>query len=667
MIPELGLYCLILAFCLSIVQGTLPMAGSYLCDRYTNATSWIRLAVPLSLIHCALLYISFVALVYCFVVNDFSVQYVANNSNTQLPTAYKISATWGAHEGSLLLWVLVLSTWSAVFSLRSRSLPVLLRTRIISVLGLIASGFGAFTLFTSNPFTRNLPFTPAEGSDLNPLLQDFGLIVHPPLLYCGYVGFAVPFAFAIAALLEKDANIQASVSNAWTRWVRPWANIAWAFLTVGIALGSWWAYYELGWGGWWFWDPVENASFMPWLAGTALLHSLAASDKRQLFSSWTLLLAIFTFSLSLLGTFLVRSGVLTSVHAFASDPARGYFILVFLALVVGSSLTLFAFRAPMAASSGYRFLSREMFVLLNSCLMTIILAIVCLGTLYPLVADALGWGKISVGPPYFNRFFLPLMAVVLVLLPMGMHLNWHDKKPAKALLLWATRPAVLAALVAPILLLALSIPFSVLAVAGAWLGVWVISSTVVDCYHKLRNANSILQGLRQLHPAYWGMCIAHTGLAISAIGIVFTSLASEQRDIRMAPGESAEVAGYVFNFQEMQNRAGPNYAAQHGVFYVRSPDAVIRNMQPEKRQYTASGTVMTEAAIWPGFRRDIYVSLGEALQPELGANSAWSVRLHIKPAVRWIWFGAILMALGATLSVMDKRYRQHNIRYNHSS
>jgi cytochrome c-type biogenesis protein CcmF len=657
MIPEFGLYCLILAFCLSIVQGILPMAGSYL-----NIVRWMRLAAPVAVVNCFLLCISFAALVYCFVSDDFSLQYVANNSNTLLPVIYKVSATWGAHEGSLLLWLLVLSVWSAFFSLRSRALPMLLRSRILSVLGLVASGFGAFTLFTSNPFTRNLPFVPGEGSDLNPLLQDFGLIIHPPMLYCGYVGFAVPFAFAIAALLEENASTAASVSNAWTRWVRPWANAAWAFLTIGIALGSWWAYYELGWGGWWFWDPVENASFMPWLAGTALLHSLAASDKRQLFSSWTLLLAIFAFSLSLLGTFLVRSGVLTSVHAFASAPSRGYFILAFLAAVIGSSLTLFAWRAPTAPSSGYRFLSREMFVLINSCLMTIMLAIVCLGTLYPLIADALGWGKISVGPPYFNRFFLPLMGVVLLLLPIGINLQWNDKHPAQGLLGWCKKPAVMAAVISPLLLLALSIPFSALAVLAAWLGTWVIASTLVDLLHKLRNARSPVQGLLSLRASYWGMCIAHIGLATTAMGIAFTSLASEQRDIRLAPGESAEIAGYRFNFQELQQNNGPNYSAKHAVFYVIAPDVGMRIMQPEKREYMASGKTMTEAAIWPGFTRDIYVSLGEALQPELGDASAWSVRLHVKPAVRWIWLGAIIMALGATLSVFDKRYHHKNIQ-----
>jgi cytochrome c-type biogenesis protein CcmF len=543
------------------VQGVLPLAGSY-----AGAMRWMRLAVPLTLVNAVLLCCSFAALVYCFVVDDFSVLYVANNSNTLLPTPYKISATWGAHEGSLLLWVLVLALWSAAFALTSATLPVVLRARILAVLGLVSAGFSAFTLFTSNPFARNLPFIPQEGSDLNPLLQDFGLIVHPPMLYFGYVGFAVPFAFAIAALLEKGAAEKASLENNWTRWVRPWANTAWAFLTLGIALGSWWAYYELGWGGWWFWDPVENASFMPWLAGTALLHSLAASDKRKLFSSWTLLLAIFAFSLSLLGTFLVRSGVLTSVHAFASDPSRGYFILAFLGVVVGSSLTLFALRAPTTPSSGYRFLSREMFILLNSCLMAIILAIVCLGTLYPLLADALEWGKISVGPPYFNRFFLPLMGVVLLLLPAGISLQWNDNHEAKPLLLWLRKPAAVAAITSPLLLLALSIPFSALALLGAWLGLWVVSGTLADLVHKLRNARSPWQGLRSLRASYWGMCLAHLGLAMSALGIVFTSLASEQRDIRMAPDDMTEVAGYQFHFREMQERMGPNYSARHAVF-----------------------------------------------------------------------------------------------------
>jgi cytochrome c-type biogenesis protein CcmF len=516
---------------------------------------------------------------------------------------------------------------------------------------MVASGFLAFTLFTSNPFLRDLPFPAADGADLNPLLQDFGLIVHPPMLYFGYVGFAVPFAFAIAALLEGQFD------NRWTRWMRPWTNAAWACLTVGIALGSWWAYYELGWGGWWFWDPVENASFMPWLAGTALIHSLAATDKRQLFSSWTLLLAILAFSLSLLGTFLVRSGVLTSVHAFASDPTRGLFILLFLGTVVGGSLTLFALRAPTKPSSGYRFLSREMFILLNSCALAILLAVVCLGTLYPLIADALNWGKISVGPPYFNRFFQPLMAIILLMMPLGFTLQWDDRSPAQTLLMWCSKPAVIAVILSPLLLLALSVPFTVQAGVGAWLGCWVIVSILLDIQHKLRNARSITHGLRSLRASYWGMCIAHIGLALSALGIVFTSMASEQRDIRLAPGESAEVSGYHFHFQHMQNSAGPNYMAQHGIFMVSAPNNAVQLLQPEKRLYHATGKMLTEAAIWPSFSRDVYVSLGEALQPELGEASPWSVRLHVKPAIRWIWLGALLMAFGALIAAADKRYR----------
>ncbi len=646
MIAEVGLYCLILAFCLAIVQGSLPIIGSYIQEQ-----RWMRLCVPLSLMVCLMLAGSFAALTLCFLNDDFSVAYVAKNSNTLLPVEYKFSAVWGSHEGSLLLWALILALWTSALALLSRQLPLHIRARVLSVLGMVATGFLAFTLFTSNPFLRNLPFAPQEGSDLNPLLQDIGLVIHPPMLYFGYVGFAVPFAFAIAALLEGEFD------NRWTRWMRPWANTAWAFLSVGIALGSWWAYYELGWGGWWFWDPVENASFMPWLAGTALLHSLAATDKRQLFSSWTLLLAIFAFSLSLLGTFLVRSGVLTSVHAFASDPARGFFILVFLAIVVGGSLTLFALRAPTTPSSGYRFLSREMFILLNSCVLAIVLAIVCLGTLYPLFADALGLGKISVGPPYFNRFFLPLMGMILLLMPVGFSLQWNDNSALRTVLLWSRKPAILALLLTPLLLLAMAVPFSLLACLGAWLGTWVIVSTLLDIQHKLRNARSMTHGLRSLRASYWGMCLAHLGMAMTALGIVFTSLASEQRDLRLAPGESANVSGYHFQFQQMQAGAGPNFLTQHAVFLVRAPDNGVRTLQPEKRKYAASGQTMTEAAIWPGFSRDIYVSLGEALQPELGDASPWSVRLHVKPAIRWIWLGAFMMAIGAIIAAADKRYR----------
>ncbi len=650
MIPELGLYCLILAFCLAIAQAILPMAGSFL-----QVQRWMRLSVPLALLMCALLSLSFAALVYSFVSDDFSVAYVAANSNTQLPVYYKISATWGAHEGSLLLWVLILTLWMAVFALTSSALPLVLRARILSVLGMVGSGFTAFTLFTSNPFARELPFTPQEGADLNPLLQDFGLIIHPPVLYAGYVGFAVPFAFAIAALL------QGSIDNSWTRWIRPWVNTAWAFLTIGIALGSWWAYYELGWGGWWFWDPVENASFMPWLAGTALLHALAATDKRKLFGNWTLLLAIFAFSLSLLGTFLVRSGVLTSVHAFASDPSRGYFILVFLAIVVGGSLTLFALRAPTQPTSSYNFFSRDMFMLLVSSAMTLILATVCLGTLYPLIADALDLGKISVGPPYFNRFFLPLMGGVLLLLPLGNHLHWQDESKWPALLLWARQPAVFALLIAPLLLLALALPFTLLGVMGAWVGLWVIISTLLDIRHKTRNAHSFVSGLRHLRASYWGMCIAHVGIAVSALGIVLTSIGSEQRELRLAPGETASVAGYDFRFDSMQKKIGPNYVSSAAAFYISSPGGDLFVLHPEKRRYLARNSMMTEAGIQPGFTRDLYVSLGEALEPELGERSAWSVRMHVKPAVRWIWLGAILMALGSTLSVLDKRYRHKSL------
>ena len=659
MIAELGLYALILALCFSTLQGLIPLAGSYL-----GSARWMRLAQPLALLNFTLLAGSFVALTLCFLNDDFSVAYVAQNSNSLLPTPYKFSAVWGAHEGSLLLWALILSLWSAIFASKSAAIPLRLRARILSILGLVAVGFLAFTLFTSNPFARILPFAPADGADLNPLLQDFGLIIHPPALYFGYVGFAIPFAFAIAQLLEPGIRQQTSLGNAWTRWVRPWVNAAWAWLTIGIALGSWWAYYELGWGGWWFWDPVENASFLPWLAGTALLHAVAAADKRQLFSSWTLLLAIFAFSLSLLGTFLVRSGVLTSVHAFAADPERGFFILMFLAVVVGSSLTLFALRAPLQASKPYRFLSREMCILINSCLISIILAVVMLGTLYPLFADALDLGKISVGPPYFNRFFIPLMAAILVVLPFGVFLQWNDQIRFAVLFQRLRMPLFSAIAVSPLLIFALGLPMDVMTLLGGALGVWVIASTLADIVGKVRNAPRFFEGLSKLRLSYWGMVLGHIGLAITWLGIVFVAQGSEQRDLRMVPGDSETLAGYTFTFKRMDAGQGPNYTFQHGVFSVQAPGGRLVILEPEKRRYVVSKQVMTEAAIWPGFTRDLYISLGEALEPEKGEMSAWSVRLHNKPAVRWLWLGAIIMSLGAILAVFDKRYRHQRIRQN---
>lgn len=649
MIPELSLFCLIFAFGLSIMLGVLPLAGTYLQEP-----RWMRLSVPLTLMLCVLVLLSFVGLTLSFVGDDFSVAYVAANSNTRLPVYYKISAVWSAHEGSLLLWALILSLWMSAVALFSRSLPWVLRARVLSILGLLAVGFIAFILFTSSPFARNLPFYPSEGRDLNPLLQDFGLIVHPPLLYCGYVGFAVPFAFAVAVLLGLG---EGALDANGTRWMRPWANIAWAFLTIGIALGSWWAYYELGWGGWWFWDPVENASFMPWLAGTALLHSLAATEKRKVFVSWTLLLAIFAFSLSLLGTFLVRSGVLTSVHAFATDPTRGYFILAFLAVVIGGSLTLYAVRAPTLAKSDYSFLSREMFILLNSCLMVIILAVVCLGTLYPLISDAMNWGKISVGPPYFDRFFIPLMGVAVLIMPVGAVLNWSGNSKARALIHWLARPAAVAAFLAPLLLMALSLPVTLAGLAGAWLGLWVMAVSAADLLQKTRNARSFLMAISVLRPAYWGMWLAHIGMAVTAMGIVFTSLHTEQREMRLAPGEDTKLGAYHFRFEMMEDSAGANYVSQRALFSIGKAGSEIEMVYAEKRRHFGD-RVMTEAGIAPGFTRDLYVSLGEALQPDLGNKSAWSVRIHIKPAVRWIWLGALLMAAGGLLAVWDKRYRK---------
>ena len=646
MIPEIGLYCLILAFCLSIVQGILPMAGSYI-----RATRWLQLAVPLSLLSCLLLCASFATLVYCFVADDFSLQYVANNSNTQLPVPYKISATWGAHEGSLLLWLLVLSLWSAVFSLRSSLLPVLIRARILSILGLLAAGFSAFTLFTSNPFTRNLPFVPDEGSDLNPLLQDFGLIVHPPMLYCGYVGFAVPFAFAIAALLEKDAATRTSVSHAWTRWVRPWANTAWAFLTIGIALGSWWAYYELGWGGWWFWDPVENASFLPWLVSVALIHSLAVTEKRGLFRNWTIVLAITAFSLSLLGTFLVRSGVLTSVHAFATDPRRGVFILVFLIAVVGSSLTLFAMRASKVRAGGsFKLVSRETFLLLNNVLMTTAAATVLLGTLYPLIVDALNLGKLSVGPPYFNAVFVPIMVPVLLFMVVGTFARWKSDGIAELCKKLGATALISVALGCTLPILAGH--WSAAVALGMSLALWIVLSSAQHIYRQLRDTAR----WRSTPWSFWGMHIAHIGVAVSTLGVVMVTNYETEKDVRMTVGDTVSVGGYTLRLTGIRQTQGPNYRADVGDVELIQDGKVLRHLHPEKRAYFSTTMPMTEAAIDTGLARDVYVSLGEQL--EGGANSAWAVRVYYKPFVSWIWGGALLMALGGTLAALDRRYRK---------
>jgi len=639
MIPELGHMAMILALCLAVVQATLPLIGAWRGDR-----QWMGLAQPAAWGQFAFLGFSFACLTYAFMVDDFSVAYVAHNSNSALPWYYKFSAVWGAHEGSLLLWAFILAGWTFAVAIFSRQLPEDMLARVLGVMGLISIGFLLFLIVTSNPFERLLPQVPMDGRDLNPLLQDFGLIVHPPMLYMGYVGFSVAFAFAIAALLGGRLDA------AWARWSRPWTLVAWAFLGLGIALGSWWAYYELGWGGWWFWDPVENASFMPWLVGTALIHSLAVTEKRGVFKSWTVLLAIAAFSLSLLGTFLVRSGVLTSVHAFATDPERGVFILVFLLMVVGGSLTLFALRAPVVKSQvGFGLWSRETLLLVNNLLLVVATAMILLGTLYPLLLDALSGAKLSVGPPYFNAMFVPLMAALMLTLGVGIMVRWKDT-PVKWLLGMLT-PVLITSVVLGGLGSLLFGDFNWAVLAVSLLAAWVVIASVRDLLDKTRH-KGLLKGARSLAPSYWGMHLAHLGLAVCAIGVVLTSHQSSERDLRLAPGESLSLGGYEFVFEGAVHHEGPNFTSDKATIRVFDGDKQIATLHPEKRLYTVQQMPMTEAGIDAGFTRDLYVALGEPL-----GDGAWAVRVHIKPFVRWIWLGALMMGLGGALAASDRRYR----------
>jgi cytochrome c-type biogenesis protein CcmF len=631
MIPEFGHYALILALCIAIIQGTLPLVGAHQSRR-----EWIMLARPAAQTVFLLLGIAFVILAWSFYSNDFSVLYVAEHSNSQMPVIYRLGAVWGGHEGSLLLWVFLLSTWTFLVALLSKALDEFMVARVIGVLGLVTTGLLLFVIATSNPFERLLPAA-QDGRSLNPLLQDPGLVFHPPMLYMGYVGFSVAFAFAIASLLSGRLDA------AWARWSRPWTTAAWVFLTLGIALGSWWAYYELGWGGWWFWDPVENASFIPWLVGTALLHSLAVTEKRGGFKSWTVLLAITAFSLSLLGTFLVRSGVLTSVHAFATDPTRGIFILIFLVLVVGSSLTLYAWRAPKSTLGGkFSLTSRETFILLGNVFLVVSAASVLLGTLYPLLIDALHLGKISVGPPYFNSVFVPIMIPLLVLMGIGPWTSWKNSN-----LLDVIKRLWIAALVAVIA--AALIPFAMgeftwLSSLGFLLAFWVISSGVLQIIRQAKAGKPTR--------SFIGMQVAHLGIAVFTIGVTMVGAYQEEKDVRMLAGESVSVGGYDIQLQGVSPVPGPNYKAMQGTFLLTRNGKLEATMYPEKRSYFSSTMPMTEAAIDAGLTRDIYVSLGEELE-----DKAWAVRVYYKPFVDWIWGGCVLMALGGLLAMSDKRYR----------
>jgi cytochrome c-type biogenesis protein CcmF len=631
MIPEFGHYALILALCIAIIQGTLPLVGAHQSRR-----EWILLARPAAQAVFLLLAIAFVILAWSFYSNDFSVLYVAEHSNSQMPVIYRLGAVWGGHEGSLLLWVFLLSTWTFLVSQLSKALDEFMVARVIGVLGLVTTGLLLFVIATSNPFERLLPAA-QDGRSLNPLLQDPGLVFHPPMLYMGYVGFSVAFAFAIASLLSGRLDA------AWARWSRPWTTAAWVFLTLGIALGSWWAYYELGWGGWWFWDPVENASFIPWLVGTALLHSLAVTEKRGGFKSWTVLLAITAFSLSLLGTFLVRSGVLTSVHAFATDPTRGVFILIFLVLVVGSSLTLYAWRAPKSTLGGkFSLTSRETFILLGNVFLVVSAASVLLGTLYPLLIDALHLGKISVGPPYFNSVFVPIMIPLLVLMGIGPWTSWKNSN-----LLDVIKRLWIAALVAVIA--AALIPFAMgeftwLSSLGFLLAFWVISSGVLQIVRQAKAGKPTR--------SFIGMQVAHLGIAVFTIGVTMVGTYQEEKDVRMLAGESVSVGGYDIQLQGVSPVPGPNYNAMQGTFLLTRNGQLEATMYPEKRSYFSSTMPMTEAAIDASLTRDIYVSLGEELD-----DKAWAVRVYYKPFVDWIWGGCVLMALGGLLAMSDKRYR----------
>jgi cytochrome c-type biogenesis protein CcmF len=642
MVPEIGQFALILALLLAVAQGTLPLAGAA-----RGIDAWMAAARPLAQGQFVFVAIAFGCLAWSFVHNDFSVLNVATNSNSKLPLPYRFAATWGSHEGSLLLWSLMLTLWTVAVTVFSRHLPLDMVARVLGVMGLVSVGFLLFMLLTSNPFDRLIPAA-EEGRDLNPLLQDPGMVIHPPMLYMGYVGFSVAFSFAIAALLSGRLDAT------WARWSRPWTTTAWMFLTLGIMLGSWWAYYELGWGGWWFWDPVENASFMPWLVGTALIHSLAVTEKRGSFKSWTVLLAIAAFSLSLLGTFLVRSGVLTSVHAFATDPKRGVFILTFLSIVIGGSLLLYAWRAPKVGLGGsFALVSRESMLLANNVLLLVAAGTVLLGTIYPLLMDALGLGKISVGPPYFDAVFVPLMVPAVFLMGIGPIARWKQARlPELALRLrWAFGAGMAAAVILPFVMGT----WTPLIALGFLLAFWVIAAVLVSVAfgtHDATGGQGLWRRMTRHSRSTWGMHLAHLGVAVFILGVTIVGGFATETDVKMEPGSTTTVAGYTFRFDGIHERPGPNYRAALGTMTVLKGNRVVAVMHPEKRVYSASGMAMTEAAIDTGLTRDLYVSLGEPV-----GDKAWIIRVYYKPFVDWIWGGCILMALGGLLAVSDRRYR----------
>ncbi|MCL2021553.1 MAG: heme lyase CcmF/NrfE family subunit [Betaproteobacteria bacterium] len=651
MIPEIGLFALILALVLTCFSGISALTGVA-----KGHAALIFQARPAATAIFLLVGVAYLCLTVAFIQNDFSVAYVAQNSNSLLPLPYRIAGVWGGHEGSLLLWAFFLCLWTFAVALFSRQLPDAMRAQILGTLFLVTAGFLLFILLTSNPFIRLLPAAP-EGRDLNPMLQDPGLIIHPPLLYMGYVGFAVAYAFAVSALLSGRLDA------AWARWTRPWTVASWIFLTLGIACGSWWAYYELGWGGWWFWDPVENASFLPWLIGTALIHSLAVTEKRGAFKNWTILLAISAFSLSLLGTFLVRSGVLSSVHAFASDPSRGIFILVFLAVVVGVSLALFVWRAPTVGLGGrFSLLSRESLLLSNNVLLAVATGTVLLGTIYPLILDALALGRISVGPPYFNTVFVPLMFPLLFLVGVGSFARW--KKASMPEIFRLTRiPFALA------LLLALLVPcfyaeWKITVVPGLFMAFWIFLAAVRHCVYQVRAAETgRFAALLRQPPAFWGMHLAHVGVAIFVAGVTLVTAYEEEKDVRMFPNDTVTLAGHTFHFLGMRQVDGPNYLAWQGDVELFENGRMKRKLYPEKRFFHSSAMPMTKAAIDNGLFRDVYVSLGEPID-RAHPEKEWIVRVYYKPLVNWIWGGTYLMSLGGLIAILDRRYRLRRKKTN---
>ena len=640
MIPEIGHFSLILAFCFALVQGILPLIGVA-----KNNQTLMGFAMPAARAQFLFISISFLCLEYAFFTNDFSVLYVASTSNSHLPLVYRLAAIWGGHEGSMLLWVSILAVWTMAVTFFAQKLPYSFRTTLIAVMGLVSVGFLMFILFTSNPFLRLIPAA-MDGRDLNPLLQDPGMVFHPPVLYMGYVGFSVAFAFAIAALIDGRLDV------AWARWTRPWTTVAWVFLTLGIAFGSRWAYYELGWGGWWFWDAVENASFMPWLVGTALIHSLAVTEKRDAFKAWTVLLSICAFSLSLLGTFLVRSGVLTSVHAFATDPSRGLFILIYLIVVIGGALLLFALRSHnVGLGEKFDLVSRESFLLANNVVLAAACASVLLGTLYPLLVDAMGMGKISVGPPYFDAVFVAIMAPGIFLMGIGPIARWKKATVPEIAtkLRWAAGISLVSALLVPSIMGKLTPMMFV----GMLMAFWVLSSVITALRVRLSQSNGdLMSKLKSITPAFYGMLLAHLGLAVFVIGVTMVKGYESEQDLRMQTGDTVNIHGFDFKFDGATPETGPNYESMRGTFYVSKNGHEITTLTPEKRFYPVQGSMMTEASVSAGITKDLYVSLGERLE-----DGAWSVRIYIKPFVQWIWLGAILMALGGILALIDKRYR----------